>query len=161
GPATNAGQGGRLIHASNTSTFGGTAIGQAYFANYGGVSRDNPYVNGTNYTPFIPNLLNGFTRVSEAFGIADFTAEDFGVSPASNQGLAVVRLATGAHGMGDAFPGYSYLYIINASSELDTPYSLVNAKLGVNTSETVALLNGGWVQYSTFGGPDAFSPVTD
>ncbi len=110
-------------------------------------------------TPLIPGLLSSadgshYMSVAESFGLTTLTAASFhGLAPAPAQGLAAVLMTTGPGAYATAFPGYSYLFLINDTSTQSDPYTLNLPGLGIGTGTTTPLLNGGWLNDPVFGGP--------
>ena len=149
----NSGQGGRFLYGSSTlAAFTATVTGafvSTATSPLSGPTDPSLFVAGNPSTPLIPELVNGTTPVAEGYGLTTLSDNLFSLSPSSAQSLVVELASSGPGSYSNAFPGYSYLFVINDSDKLNASYSLIAPQLGVGES-SVPLKNGGWIANPTF-----------
>ncbi|MBK1671466.1 hypothetical protein CKO28_26055, partial [Rhodovibrio sodomensis] len=144
---------GRLILGSNTPGGGPTVVGGTT-STFVGIRGDNPFVSGTDDTPYIPDLVGG----ADMFGLLDGIdannpafAALFGSAPSSAVG-ALLRVDVGPIGYDDDYFGFDMLLMLNLTGD-----DLLDPLLGVDPTGTdpafvQSLLAGGFGTQSLFGG---------
>jgi hypothetical protein len=132
---------------------GPTALGTTT-SSFVGPRGDNPFIKGTDDTPFIPDLVGG----ADLFGLLDGIeatnpafAALFGAAPTSAVG-ALLRVDVGPIGYDDDYFGFDMLLMLNL-----TDRDLLDPMLGIDPAGTdgdfeQTLLTGGFATQSIFGG---------